>query len=318
MEQILVSVCCLAYNHEKYIRDALEGFIHQKTSFPYEVIVHDDASTDKTAEIIREYAAKYPGIIRPVIQTENQHSKGVRIFNTFIFPRMRGKYIAVCEGDDYWCDENKLQRQADWLEQHPEYAFCGHNTRIINCLTGEEKPFSSSDADCDVSMEDLILKTRPFFHTSSFMFRAEYAVIPEGFLNGVLSDYPRALYMETCGKVRFLHETMSVYRQFADGSWTVRTHRSAESRDREQKVYRAIIKTLRYTDQYTNGAYTELITDLVRKNELKLLLSTDDLKTAKAEYGDLIARMERSEKIRFYIRLYFPAFVRLYRRIRKP
>ena len=90
----LVSVYCLTYNHEKYIKDALEGFINQKTDFEYEVFVHDDASTDNTAKIIKEYAQKYPHIIKPILQKENQYSKGVKIFYQYIYPRISGKYIA--------------------------------------------------------------------------------------------------------------------------------------------------------------------------------------------------------------------------------
>ncbi len=126
-EQIMVSVFCATYNHEKYIRKCLDGFIMQKTNFKFEVLVHDDASTDKTADIIREYEEKYPDIIKPIYQTENQYSKGVQIGVTFQYPRAKGKYIAFCEGDDYWCDENKLQRQFDIMESHPECSICVHN-----------------------------------------------------------------------------------------------------------------------------------------------------------------------------------------------
>lgn len=90
-DKIMVSVYCLTYNHEKYIRDTLNGFISQVTNFKYEVFVHDDASTDKTASIIKEYANKYPNIIKPIFQTENQYSKGIRIFRTYIYPKMSGK-----------------------------------------------------------------------------------------------------------------------------------------------------------------------------------------------------------------------------------
>lgn len=98
----LVSICCLTFNHEPYIRECLDGFLMQKTNFPFEVLIHDDASTDHTADIIREYEVQYPNIIKPIYQNENQYSKGVRVTWTFQFPRAKGKYIAMCEGDDYW------------------------------------------------------------------------------------------------------------------------------------------------------------------------------------------------------------------------
>lgn len=124
----LVSICCITYNHAQYIRQCLDGILMQKVDFEYEIIVHDDASTDGTSAIIKEYFNKYPNLFVPIFQTENQYSKGVRgMYAKFVFPRARGKYIALCEGDDYWIDENKLQMQVDFLEKNPECAFVCSN-----------------------------------------------------------------------------------------------------------------------------------------------------------------------------------------------
>ena len=118
-DNIMVSVMCLTYNHEKFIRRALDGFVMQKTNFRFEVIVHDDASSDRTAEIIREYEKKFPDIIRPIFQTVNQFSQKKRIIQEIVYPCTRGKYLAWCEGDDYWTDSEKLQRQVDAMEHNP-------------------------------------------------------------------------------------------------------------------------------------------------------------------------------------------------------
>ena len=107
----LLSICCVTYNHKKYIRQCLDSFLMQKTNFKFEIIIHDDASTDGTADIIKEYYEKYPDIIKPIFQTENQFSQGKSISKTFIYPRIKGKYVALCEGDDYWTDPYKLQKQ---------------------------------------------------------------------------------------------------------------------------------------------------------------------------------------------------------------
>lgn len=127
MNNIKVSICSITYNHAPYIRECLDGFLMQECNFDFEVLIHDDASTDNTAEIIKEYQAKYPDIIKPIIQTENQWSKGVRtIQSTYNFSRAKGKYLALCEGDDYWTDPLKLQKQVDALEQHPNIDICTH------------------------------------------------------------------------------------------------------------------------------------------------------------------------------------------------
>ena len=113
---VMVSICCITYNHAPFIRQCLDGFIMQKTDFAFEVLIHDDASTDGTEEIIREYEARYPEIIKPLYEVENQWIKGRRGSKVFNFPRAQGKYIALCEGDDYWTDPFKLQKQVDFGE----------------------------------------------------------------------------------------------------------------------------------------------------------------------------------------------------------
>lgn len=126
--QIVVSIQCLAYNHAPYIRQCLDGFVMQKTNFRFEAIIHDDASTDGTQDIIREYEQKYPDIIKPIYQKENQYSKGIPGYITdLISSKCKGKYIALCEGDDYWTDPLKLQKQVDFLEDHPDFVICSHD-----------------------------------------------------------------------------------------------------------------------------------------------------------------------------------------------
>ena len=116
----VASICCTTYNHEKYINEAIDSFLMQETNFPFEIIIRDDCSTDKTAAIIKIYSEKYPNIIKPILETENQYSKGVRPMPV-VFKKAAGKYLALCEGDDYWTDPEKLQKQVDFLENNPEY-----------------------------------------------------------------------------------------------------------------------------------------------------------------------------------------------------
>lgn len=120
-EQIQVTILCITYNHGPYIRNTLDHFVNQRVNFSYEILIHDDASTDGTAEIIREYAEKYPDVFVPILQTENQYSRGAPVLAR-LYPKCRGKYVAICEGDDYWPDLDKLQKQFDFLESHPDYS----------------------------------------------------------------------------------------------------------------------------------------------------------------------------------------------------
>ncbi len=150
----LLSIVCLAYNHADFIRDTLDGFIGQQTDFPFEVIVHDDASTDGTAAIIAEYAARYPNVIRPIYQRENQYQKGVP-FSTALFAQAGGKYIAYCEGDDYWTDPRKLQLQVDFLEAHRDYVMTYHDAFMFNSQGVVRSPHLQGRLRRDASARDL-------------------------------------------------------------------------------------------------------------------------------------------------------------------
>ena len=131
----VVSIRCITYNHEPYIAEALDGFLMQETDFPFEIVVHDDASTDNTANIIREYEAKYPKILKPIYETENQYSKHDGSLRKIMNNACKGKYIAFCEGDDYWIDSKKLQKQVDFLEKNPDYEMCYTNYKVFNQQT---------------------------------------------------------------------------------------------------------------------------------------------------------------------------------------
>ena len=194
-ETPLVSIICLTYNHAEYIRQCLEGFLMQQTDFSFEIIVHDDASTDGTAIIVKEYAEKYPDRFVPVLQTVNQYSQGVSIGKTFLYPLAKGKYIAECEGDDYWTDPLKLQRQVDFLENHPDYVLCSTDCMMMVEKTGEVFQWILGTED-DITPEYLIIDNRIATLTTLY----KKSVLTD-YLNGVepfmppflMGDYPRWL-----------------------------------------------------------------------------------------------------------------------------
>ena len=218
----LVSICCITYNHEAYIRDALEGFLMQRTEFPFEILIHDDASSDRTQEIIREYADRYPDVIKPILQTENQYSKGIsNPSGAFNFPRVRGKYVAMCEGDDYWTDPDKLQRQVDYMERHPDCSLCFHSARI-RTVDGSRsdrrmRPYRKSRT---VTPEEMIDRSRGYA-MASMVFRSDMIrQLPEYYVNCPVGDTPLQLMAASRGYGYYMDRDMSVYRIGAAASWT--------------------------------------------------------------------------------------------------
>lgn len=221
MSKIKLSVLCITYNHEKFIRQALDGFVMQKTNFPFEVIIHDDASTDGTADIIREYAKKYPKIIKPIFQTENQWSKGKLPLIHFMLDKVKGKYVAMCEGDDYWTDENKLQTQVDFLDKNPDFSICFHPVRVIwDDKSNPDTIFPTPDFifNRDVLSLDDLLKHN-FIQTNSVVYRwnlTEQDWPKQKFLP---ADYLFHLIHAKHGKIKYLNKVMAVYRKHAGGIW---------------------------------------------------------------------------------------------------
>ena len=217
---IIVSVSCITYNHAPYIRACLDGFLMQKTSFVFEILIHDDCSTDGTREIIEEYSKKYPDIIFPIFQTENQYSKGVRgMMARFNFPRSRGKYIALCEGDDYWSDPYKLQRQVDFLEANTDFSICFHNMKILNESNPSALEFTNSkDQESVSSILDLASKGN-FMFTASVVFKKPKDGFPNWLTDLPIGDYAIHLFNAQFGKIKFLDQVMGVYRIHAGGVW---------------------------------------------------------------------------------------------------
>lgn len=226
MDPPLVSVCCITYNHEPYIRDAIEGFLMQETDFPFEVIIHDDASTDKTAEIVREYAEQYPQIIKPIFQTENQYSKGVGVSATYVWPRVQGEYIALCEGDDYWTDSKKLQIQIAEMEKHRECDISFHPATVQymdksrpDTVQGQQR-----QETCVIPLSEVIRGGGGFCPTASIIIRKKVLDnMPKWFSKDApVGDLFIQIYGAKKNGALFVNRIMSVYRSAVPQSWSYR------------------------------------------------------------------------------------------------
>ena len=212
----VVSVLCLSYNQKKYIRQMLDSILMQKTNFDFEVLINDDASTDGTAEIIKEYQSKYPDIIKPVFHKKNLYSQGIRSMVTrFLLPKAEGKYIALCEGDDYWTDSNKLRLQVDFLDKHKDYALCFHSVKVF-FENKEQQDYIFPDPKRRSFAAEELLRSN-FIHTNSVMYRKQkYKNMATSVMPG---DWYLHLYHAQFGKIGFIDKPMSVYRRHSGGIW---------------------------------------------------------------------------------------------------
>lgn len=301
MNELLVSVICITYNHENYIRDSLNGFVSQKTNFRYEVLVHDDASTDGTQQIIMEFAEKYPDLIVPIFEKENQYSQGKMVLDDLIGPYVKGKYIALCEGDDYWCDSGKLQKQVDFMESHDDYVACVHNTRVLDMDKGKEYIKYDTEKDKDITLQDVVSGGAGAYHTSSLLMRKEYMIVPEKYRVADIGDYPTSIYLALSGKIYYFKDVMSVYRFNAPGSWT-----KSQTRGSKIHLYNDIIDLLKLVDEDTNYEHKELLDPLIRKYKVELLNVQQKQKEILKDYKDVIRQLPLKQRIKLCIYAYFP------------
>jgi glycosyltransferase involved in cell wall biosynthesis len=228
----------------------------QKTNFRFEAIVHDDASTDGTADIIREYAEKYPEIIKPIYEKENQYSKGVGSIRRITNFVIRGKYVALCEGDDYWINPNKLQMQVDFLEQHLDYTMVFTNTIDLH-RNGRTVLQNRYPKDSDAPTSDVIIKNGDFIATASICCRGDiYMHQPREVRSQFVGDYPLQIYMAYKGKVRYFSSVTTVYRRNAVGSWTEKNLYGAMSLEKCKEKLKKELKLISDMDKVTEFRFS--------------------------------------------------------------
>lgn len=314
--KIMVSVCCITYNQAEYIKDALDSFLMQKTNFKYEVIIHDDASTDGTAEIIKEYADKYPEIIKPIFQTENQYSKGVKRILNFAFKEAKGKYIALCEGDDYWISENKLQLQVEYMEKNPNCTLLFHNAKIIDMLNNEETTFVpytkkiSRHLKQDGNYNAGELELLEFIPTASFMFRLNSLnKMPKFYEECFVGDWPLKLIMASFGYAHYMSDVMSVYRKNANGSITVKNaNKEKENIEGKLDILEKKEIFVNQIDEYTNYKYHSVFEQRLLQYKIERLSYT----TKRNNIGMVlyIKMLSLIKKIKSVLKIYFPKYIK--------
>lgn len=310
--KIMVSISCITYNHEKYIAKAIEGFLMQKTNFKFEILIHDDASTDRTSYIIKEYEKNYPELIKPIYQTENQYSKGVKVgmYNT---TRSIGKYIALCEGDDYWTDSLKLQKQVDYMEKNSDCSMCYHAADIEDVrdgkLIGIIRPYN----------KDMILQEEKLFFggghvcpTASIMYKKEILkILPNFYLSFPVGDHPLALLAFTNGKVCYIDDCMSVRRLWVPGSWNTKHHDEIDNIKKFEYREKMIIG-LKEFNTYSNKKWNEEVNKKIINLYIQQLNFKKEKKIFKdEEFVKLYNELRLSNKINVILGIKTPIIYKL-------
>jgi len=313
----MVTVWCRTYNHEKFIEKALQGFVMQKTNFRFEVIVCDDCSTDSNAQIIKSYAEKYPDIIKPILLETNHYSKKIKIMPLYL-PTFKGKYIAFCEGDDFWQDENKLQTQFDALESNPGCVASFNRVEKVfmnNESTGQFLPYFKIQPGVIESKKFLSTVVYPApvtnlaFQLSGCMMRTD--VYREYWDNKpqyaglfMCGDIPIFLHLGMKGDVYYIDKPMSCYRVGNPNSYVGNILRI---REKAIKNFECEKNAFLAFDEYSDYIVHEHVLKAIRGRKFSILRANHDIKGMKTEeMADLFSLLSKKQKFKEYLLHYFP------------
>lgn len=263
-EKPLLSIHCITYNHEKFIARALDGFLMQQTDFDFEIVVGEDCSTDGTRRILLDYKERYPEKIKLILHEKNV---GMQTNGAMVGAACKGKYLAICEGDDYWTDSLKLQKQVDFLEANPDFAICFHRVRIKHEDGSQADEISNQNQKEVSTFEDLAAGN--FIHTLSCVFRTNlFGALPDWFGGLSVGDYVVHLLNAQHGKIKFLPDIMAVYRVHSGGVW------SAQSEERRMLGMYEAVRLCR--QHFAPRAQREFTVSLAHFSNLLCVLSFDE------------------------------------------
>ena len=289
MRKVLVSVILNTYNNEKTIQKALDSILAQETDFDFEVLVHDDASTDKTADIIKLYTKKYPKIVKPIYQTENQKSKGIDINKEYQYTRVIGKYIAIAEPDGYWTYSQKLQLQLDFLEHHPNVPMCAHSSILME--DGKTNRLVLSKRNCVLTFEKILSIKNTFVPLNSIMYKANPSEAVRSFCDKYPFIYAGVIIAAINGGILYINKPMSVC--------TKKGVENIKNDEIKIQTYEKLCQMLEDADKKSNFEFTELINLHKIEQKFNILRLQKNYKEMKAkEYKRLVKKLSLSEKIK--------------------
>ncbi|MDK0896073.1 glycosyltransferase [Clostridium perfringens] len=300
MRNILVSINCITYNHEKYISEALESFMMQKTNFDFEIIVSDDFSTDNTVEVVKKFQKKYPNKIRLIEGEKNigARQNGMRAHNNSL-----GKYVAICEGDDYWTDCNKLQKQINYMEKNRDCSMVFHNAEKINDKTKKSEGFMINK---NLNSKKILIKDffdLQFIPTASILYKKELKDnMPSWYMDAITGDFPFNLILIANSYAYYMNDVMSVYRvgnsESMMGKWKSRSN-NLDFQINHAQGYLDILKNF---NEFSNFKYDSVIKEEIKNREFEILIAKGNLREIKSEkYKENYKKMSMKSKLKTFI-----------------
>ena len=307
----LVSVCTITYNHERFIAKAIEGVVSQKCNFRFEMVIGEDGSKDRTREIVAEYAAKYPDIIVPLFAEKNL---GAKANATNSLMNCRGKYIAFLEGDDYWTDPTKLQRQFDFMEANPDYTLCFTRVDVIDNEGNEAPSPYPPITQEDFSLEDVVMTEKSFIPTPTMFFRNIFPrPLPDFYVNAMSGDIAMHLLLGDKGKIRCLPGKTGIYREHPGGI--------TKTEKLKKEAYGELFKLFISANEYFKFRHDKLIrARLLQMSKIKLIFGSKDLKGLEklkyvrqnaSDYLKYSDKKNIKEMIYYAVLLFFPSLLKL-------
>ncbi|MFB6466856.1 glycosyltransferase [Cytobacillus sp. Hz8] len=309
----LVSINCATYNHENFIRDAIEGFLMQKTNFDFEILIGEDCSTDNTRTIVEKYANQYPGKIRVIT---SEHNVGAIENFLRLHQNSRGKYIAICEGDDYWIDQFKLQKQVDYMESHPECTFCFHNGKVVDANKNQTRssviPWMKNNEEfyykMDIKYSAGELALLGYIPTASYLYPKRILENPPNWsFKSVVGDNVIKLIASSHGYAYYIDEKMCAYRFGVEGSATTNWEKENNTIEKKIEHYNGFINLYNNFNDYSENKYKDEIDRVKMIFEFQIFLVRGDWKIIREKkYSEIFYEMSIEGKIKTFMRCFFP------------
>ncbi len=290
-KSVVVWMC--TYNHVDFISEAIESVLNQKTDFPFSLVILDDCSTDGTREVCLNYASKYSNIIRLILPSKNTNGRAVvdELYPACL--NSGARYIALCEGDDYWTDQYKLQKQVDVLEMSPNCSGCAHNTNVISASEIVSSYIVNEPVKDSYNIDDFT-RGEAYFHTSSMLYRIDkMKSVDFEAIRNYIGDWFVLTSMSSFGEIKYINEVMSVYRLHEDGGWS--------NLSEFEKLSKNLIAIIKYNDYFGSQFESNYLPLFVRRSFDAFLMNNE-------AFLELIADFEKSELEKIVKYLYFARF----------